>query len=397
MHYTLFILIFLIACLIQLYYAVFFAFAKKDKVGAANDEQIPTSIIICTKNEAENLQQFLPFVLEQDYPKALFEVIVVNDQSTDESAIVLEEFARLYPNLNIVTIDANTVKTLPGKKFALSQGIAAAKFDHLLLTDADCKPASNQWLAEFNSKYNIQNPKLVLGYGAYESDAGILNKFIRWETAHTCMQYSSYALAGLPYMGVGRNLAYSKSLLKDLENDAAFQEIYTSTPSGDDDLLICKIATKDNVAICLNKEAHTISVPQKTWTSWWKQKTRHMSTGKYYPKKVKNLLGLYALSHCLYWFVGLFLVAMAFATGSESPFSIWEIDCVVLMPNYFTRFIILLFFIRLFLYWLNASSWYKTLNEKKLLLFYPLGDLGWAFYNVFLSPYILWKNKQAWK
>jgi len=395
--HTLLTLIFLTACLIQLCYAVFFALSKRSDNSEINASKIPTSIIICAKNEAKNLQQFLPFVLAQDYPQELFEVIIVNDQSTDATAAVLKEFAIRYPNLNTITIPTKTVKTLPGKKYALSKGIETAKFDHLVLTDADCKPATNQWLSLINSKVKSQKSKLVLGYGAYEAHSGILNKFIRWETAHTCMQYSSYALAGLPYMGVGRNLAYSKSLLNELKSDAAFQEIYTSTPSGDDDLLICKIATKDNVAICLNKEAHTISVPQKTWKAWWKQKTRHMSTGKYYPKKVKNLLGLYALSHCLYWFVGLFLVIMAFETGPDSPFSMWEIDCVVKMPNYSTRLIILLFLIRLFLYWFNASSWYKTLNEKKLLLFYPLGDLGWAFYNVFLSPYILWKNKQAWK
>ena len=397
MLHSLLTLIALIACLIQLCYAVFFALSKRRDNSNINAIKIPTSVIICAKNEAINLQQFLPFVLAQDYPQELFEVIVVNDQSTDDTAEVLMKFAAQYPNLKIITITKEIVKTLPGKKYALSKGIAAAKFEHLLLTDADCKPASNQWLSLINSKVKSQKSKLVLGYGAYEDHPGILNKFIRWETAHTCMQYTSYATAGLPYMGVGRNLAYSKSLLQGLESDVAFQEIYTNTPSGDDDLLICKIATKDNVAVCLNKEAHTISVPQKTWATWWKQKTRHMSTGKYYPQKVKSLLALYALSHCLYWFVGLFLVVMAFATKPDSPFSLWEIDCVVKMPNYLTRLIILLFFIRLFVYWLNAAHWYKALNEKKLLLFYPLGDLGWALYNVFLSPYIFWKNRQAWK
>jgi len=344
----------------------------------------------------------LPFVLEQDYPKELFEVIVVNDQSTDETANVLAQFSAQYSNLKIITIAANAAKTLPGKKYALSQGIAAAKFDQLVLTDADCKPASKQWLSITNSNFQfpiskIKNSKIVLGYGAYEAHPGILNKFIRWETAHTCMQYASYATAGLPYMGVGRNLAYSKSLLKGLENDAEFQKIYSNTPSGDDDLLVCKIATKDNVILCLDKEAHTISVPQKIWATWWKQKTRHMSTGKYYPQRIKSLLGLYALSHCLYWFLGLFFVVMAFVTNPDCAFSLWDIDCVVLVPNYPTILILLMFFFRLVLYWSNAALWYKTLNEKKLLIFYPLGDLGWALYNVFLSPYIFWKNRQAWK
>ena len=338
----------------------------------------PVSIIICAKNEAVNLQQFLPLVLQQDYPENLFEVIIVNDQSTDHTTEILNELALKYPQLKIVSISSDVTKTLPGKKYALAQGIKAAKYDRLLLTDADCKPSSGQWLKEMVNT----DADIILGYGAYEEHPGLLNKFIRWETAHTCMQYASYAHAGMTYMGVGRNLSYHKSLLTALEHDTAFQQIYKSTPSGDDDLLICKIAKEHKTSACLKKEAHTISIPQKTWKAWWRQKTRHASTGKYYPQKIKNLLGLYGLSHSLYWFLGIILIAQIIA------------NCQLPTANYL---VLILFLARLLIYWINAATWYRQLGEKKLLLFYPLGDLGWALYNVFLSPYIFWKNRQAWK
>jgi glycosyltransferase involved in cell wall biosynthesis len=355
---------------------VLFRFRKENE--GVKESVLPVSIIICAKNEAGNLTQFLPSILQQDYPEHLFEVIVVNDQSTDHSAEILNELALKYPKLKIVSISSDVTKTLPGKKYALAQGIKAANYDRLLLTDADCKPSSDQWLKEMMNT----DADIILGYGAYEEHSGLLNKFIRWETAHTCMQYASYAHAGMIYMGVGRNLSYRKSLLTALEHDTAFQQIYKSMPSGDDDLLICKIAKEHKTSVCLKKEAHTISIPQKTWKAWWKQKTRHASTGKYYPPKIKNLLGLYGLSHSLYWFCGTILIMQIIA------------NCQLSTANYL---LLILFFARLLIYWINATKWYRQLGEKKLLLFYPLGDLGWALYNVFLSPYIFWKNRQAWK
>lgn len=372
------ILFFLLACLIQICFVAFFFIHRIKRKAVTPTIKTAISIIICAKNEADNLKQFLPSVLQQDYHPQLFEVIVVNDQSTDGSAQVLNQFSLQYPQLKIITIPGDVVKTLPGKKYALAQGIKAAQHDRILLTDADCKPFSDQWLKEMTST----DKDIVLGYGAYQTNPGLLNKFIRWETVNTCMQYASYARSGLTYMGVGRNLSYRKSLLKDLEQDKDFLQIYSSTPSGDDDLLIGRIATKTNVDVCLDNNAHTISVPQKTWKAWWRQKTRHASTGKYYQPKIKNLLGLYGLSHSLYWLLGLPLVIFSI---SNFQFSISD------------YLVLIMFGMRILLYWINATQWYNHLGEKKLLLFYPLGDLGWALYNVFLSPYIFWKNRQAWK
>lgn len=398
MIHLILIFIFFAAVVIQLYYAFLLRPRPPAYENQKDLERLPVSVIICARNESFNLQTFLPAVLQQEYPEHLWEVIVVNDGSTDDTGEILAQFQKTFKNLRTVTIAADAVKDLPGKKYALSQGVKAAKYDLLLLTDADCQPASDQWLKIMTgSRSSNRNPQISLGYGAYETHAGLLNKFIRWETVHTCMQYASYARMGMTYMGVGRNLSYPKSLVAELDKNAAFRKIYAGTPSGDDDLLICSIAQKNNVHICLDPKAHTVSVPQKTWNTWWRQKTRHTSTGKYYPEQIKRMLGLYALSHCLYWFSGLFLLTAGLTTDYHSRYALWKINGCLIIPGYVTVSIFLLFLLRLCIYWRNAAKWYSRLNEKKIFLFYPLGDLGWALYNVFLSPYIFWKNRQAWK
>jgi glycosyltransferase involved in cell wall biosynthesis len=373
--YTVLISAFLLAAALQLGYLLLLRVPQSYTEPEQVDQ--PVSVIICARNEAQHLRQLLPAVLQQEYPSGQWEVILVDDGSTDDTASVLETFRRQYAHLVVVTLAPGTIKDIPGKKFALSKGIAAAKYDRLLLTDADCRPASSLWLR----KMTMKGKAIVLGYGAYETLPGLLNRFIRWETVNTCMQYAGYAAWGLPYMGVGRNLCYNKPLLTALEKDAAFQAIYRNTPSGDDDLLIGRIASQDNTTACLSPGAHTLSAAPVTWQAWWRQKTRHVSTGKYYAPKIKSLLGLYGLSHSLYWLLGIPLCLYA----SVHPLH----SLSIALPA--------AFLLRLFLYWINAACWYRQLNEKKLLLFYPLGDCGWAMYNVLLSPYILWKNKLAWK
>jgi cellulose synthase/poly-beta-1,6-N-acetylglucosamine synthase-like glycosyltransferase len=379
------LIIFVLATVVQLWFLVRL-WHRQGNTAKVTENKEPVSVIVCARNEAGNLKKYLPLILQQDYPQ--FEVIVVNDQSTDPTEAVLQEMTLQYPQLRVIHIPATVQKTLPGKKYPLSLGIAAARYEQLVLTDADCQPASDQWL-----KYIAGIPKkIVPGYGAYRTRAGVLNRFIRWETVHTCMQYVSYASAGKAYMGVGRNLAYPKSLAMQAMHDPQFVSVYSSIPSGDDDLLLMRMAQNASVTACLHPGAHTVSEAPSSWSAWWRQKSRHVSTGKYYASNIKLQLGLYALSHSLYWFFGLVLILMTLNSLSLPGTSLFGA-----VPVWLLRMATLVFFLRLLLYWINAGAWYRQLQEKKLVLFYPLGDLGWAIYNVFLSPYILWKNRKAWK
>lgn len=339
------------------------------------------SVIICAKNEHDNLRLNLPLILQQDYPKDLCEFIVVNDGSTDGSENLLNELMYVFPQLRIVTIPNSETRMLPGKKWALDQGIQKARFENVLLTDADCYPTSNQWMKEFSRCKTETQKQIILGYGKYEQQRGFLNAFIRWETFHTAIPYFSFAKIGKAYMGVGRNLFYEKQLYLKAKANANFWDNYKKTPSGDDDLLISEMSTEKNTGVCFHKNAQTISSPANTWKSWWVQKSRHVSTGKYYSKNIQFFLSLYALSHALFWLLGISLMFLSLVYG-----------------NFFILKLVLFLFIwRTGLYLSMYNKWQKLLAEKSLLSFALIGDLGWSIYHVVLSPYIFWKNKNKWK
>jgi glycosyltransferase involved in cell wall biosynthesis len=244
--------LFAAAALIQiLYYLMYFKRVAHYQPPVPETSQThPVSIIVCSRDEDENLARNLPGVLVQDYP-ATHEVIAVNDNSVDDSRFVLEELQKRFKHLQIIALEQEA-KLIAGKKFPLSIGIKECKHEIVLLTDADCMPASEHWLATMQAAFT-PGIEIVLGYGAYYKQPGILNKLIRWETSHTALQYFGFALAGTPYMGVGRNLSYRKELFFRNKGFSAINNL----PGGDDDLFINKVATKTNTAVVLHPDAFT--------------------------------------------------------------------------------------------------------------------------------------------
>jgi glycosyltransferase involved in cell wall biosynthesis len=359
------ILIGAFACIIaiQLFYYLFFflrlAFYKKPK--KAVHVEHPISVVICARDEAENLANFLPGVLVQQYTTT-HEIVLVNDNSEDESKYLLEEFRKSFKNLNIVTLSQDA-KMINGKKFPLSMGIKSAKNETLLLTDADCVPASENWMQLMQDGYD-DDIEIVLGYGAYKKKPGFLNKLIRFETFQTALQYFSYALAGMPYMGVGRNLSYKKDVFI---RNKGFSSI-NQMPSGDDDLFINQVANKKNTAIVIDKDAHTISEPKTTFHDWMSQKYRHYTTSKYYKKQHSFLLALYAISQFLIY--PLLAVALIFTKEYILLASIWG-----------ARFLIQGIVLRITM---------KKLNELDLWPWYLFFDIWSFFYYLFTLPSV-WK------
>lgn len=269
----------------------------KEKTGTAAEGK-PISVIICAKNEAENLQKNLPRFLNQNYRS--FEVIVVNDHSTDKTAEVVLNFQAKYPNLRLI----HSGSTLPGKKAALTQGIEAAFFEIIAVSDADCYPASLDWLKTMQSVMDGQT-EIGLGYSPYYAEKTFLNLFIRFEAIYTATQYLSFALIGLPYMGVGRNLIYTKPLFQ--KNKGFHKHMHIA--SGDDDLFIKEAANVLNTKIVLSQEALVYSIPKKTWRGYYYQKSRHLSTATSYKVQHKILLGLLSASHVLHFVCALALLA----------------------------------------------------------------------------------------
>jgi glycosyltransferase involved in cell wall biosynthesis len=251
----------------------------------------PVSVIICAKNEYQNLLKNLPSVLEQDYPD--YEVLVVNDASDDDSIELLNSFTRKYKHLRIFDLERN-LNFFSGKKFPLSLGIKSASHEILLLTDADCKPSSPHWIRNMAANYSDKT-EIVLGYGTYRKTVGFLNQLIRYDAFLVAMQYLSFALAGKPYMGVGRNLSYKRDLFYKAKGFTSHYKL----KSGDDDLFINKAANKANTRIEISPDAHTISTAKASMVQWILQKRRHYTTAKYYRPSFKFLLSVNYISKLL--------------------------------------------------------------------------------------------------
>ncbi len=319
----------------------------------------PVSVIICARNEFENLRKNIYAVLDQTYPE--FEVIIVNDCSWDETEEFLEKLELEYPQLKVVTI-VEQEKYKRGKKFALTLGIKAAKHNHLLLTDADCHPAGRNWLNLMQQRFTSKT-EIVLGYGPYKKEKGFLNKLIRYDAFFVGVQYLSFALAGKPYMGVGRNLAYTKELFFRHKGFASHNHI----KSGDDDLFVNQAATTQNVNVQLDLQSMTYSEPKKNFSTWVVQKIRHFSTAKNYRKNHRSILVISHLSHALFYVALIALLVFGFH---------WQAVCLI----YSSRLLIQLFI-------LNPIT--KQLGERDLLVWTPLMDA----LLIFLHPIIYTAGK----
>jgi len=287
--------LFLLSSLVQLlyYFLIFSKLAFYKENNKKETEYLPVSIIISAHNEDYNLQKNLPAILNQNYPN--FEVVVVNHASNDNTFDILRDLQLKYNNLNVVTIEQD-LNFFKGKKFPLSIGIKSAKHEILLLTDADCKPNSDHWIKTMVSNYNTET-EIILGYGPYNKSKGFLNMLIRYDTTMIALQYFSFALIGMPYMGVGRNLSYRRSTFY---KNKGFTSHY-SISSGDDDLFIKQVANNRNTKIELSENSFMYSEPKHKFIDWFRQKQRHLSTGRSYSNRFKLLLGSFSISQVLFY------------------------------------------------------------------------------------------------
>tara|TARA_B100000902_G_C27249551_1_gene884483 strand:- start:253 stop:1308 length:1056 start_codon:yes stop_codon:yes gene_type:complete len=325
--------------------------------------RVPVSIIIAARNESDKLFHNLPKILTQKYD--VFEVIVVNHQSIDNSKDILEAFSKQNEHLKIVEL-AEDKHLRTGKKLPLTIGVKAAKYEHLIFTDADCTPNSDRWIEKISEKFH-GGKEIVLGYGPMLESAGLLNKLIRFDTAWIGINYLSMALNNQPYMGVGRNLAYTKSAFFSVDG---FKSHY-SISSGDDDLFIQEAVKKNGYTIEISPDTFMYSPAKKTMNDWFKQKSRHYQTTHRYPFIKKLLLAIYPISLVLTWICFVSLVQLA---------------CQEL---YLTISMLILYALK---WWIGARCLIK-LEEKKLALYFPFWDLFYAIFVPLL--FLIAKNKKS--
>jgi cellulose synthase/poly-beta-1,6-N-acetylglucosamine synthase-like glycosyltransferase len=362
----LFLWIFIAAASLQiLYWAIFFGrlafFSSKQEIAKI---QPPVSIIVCARNEAENLQNNLSYLLSQEYPE--FEVIVADDDSNDNSFDIIHNYSNQYPNLKVVQLKN---KSTGGKKEALLEAVKKAKYDWLLMTDADCRPDKN-WISTMIQNISNAETEIVLAYGPYRSYPTLLNTWIRFETLLTAIQYFSAALWGMPYMGVGRNLLIKKSIW--LSNLYALEK-NSDLMSGDDDLMVNAAANKKNTVICLEKESFVFSEPKQQLKAFLIQKSRHYSSGTRYKTIHKLFLGAFSLSLCTFWL--------------SAPVAFF----------YWPKVVIIFFMVRLIVFLIINYKILRILHEQKLFSKLIFFDTILAFYYLFFAPTLIIKNRKKWK
>lgn len=279
-----------------LFYVFIFSKFSNHQPDNSRFEKLPfVSVVICAKNESENLRNFLPCVLNQKYPS--FEVVVVDDNSTDDTSATLSSLSESYKNLETYLFDQKKISL--GKKQVLEFGIEKASSEYLLLTDADCKPSSPYWLVGMVNGFSNKSD-VVLGVGMYRKEDGWINKLVQLDTLYIIINYMSFALSGFPYMSVGRNVAYRKSLFQQIGGLKKHYDV----PSGDDDLLINQMPSSTKFNVVYDSNSQTISIPENTWGSFIKQKSRHVSAGLKYNKRNILMLGLSYLL-VTFWYVSL--------------------------------------------------------------------------------------------
>ncbi|MDR2963864.1 MAG: glycosyltransferase [Bacteroidales bacterium] len=355
---------------IQLFYYVFFymrlLFIKRNQPAANNS--VPISVIICAKNQEENLQQFLPAVLEQNYKT--YEVIVVNDCSSDNTEFLLQRLQTQYPHLRYTFIKEDQ-HFKHGKKLAVTVGIKAARYNHFAFIDADCYPESKEWLQGLSNQF-CSGIQLVLGYGGYEAQEGMLDKLVRYDTLQVAMNYLSFAHTGIPYMGVGRNMAYTREAYM---KSSRFSNHYHIL-SGDDDLFVSEVGRKHNTAIEIAPETITRSLQVDNFKQWCAQKRRHLTSSKKYRLIHKILLALEAFSREMFYMLTLLYVALSIFMGPAHLF-----ECVIgaIVVRFAVQHAVVM-------------SVAKRLNEKGLAPYIVLFDIylplasAWFFVHNKLHP-----------
>lgn len=354
--------------LLIFYFLVTVTFLRYKKPVRNTETQIGVSVIVCAKNEYENLVKLIPSLLSQNYPQ--FEVILVDDKSTDDTYEYAIELEQTEKQFKLKRIDA-TPDHIHNKKYALTIGVKAARYDHILLTDADCLPNSEHWIEEMAAGFNTDAIQIVLGFSQYFRTPGFLNGFIRYETLFTALQYIGIGLLGNPYMGVGRNMAYRKSFFLGKNGFGKFQGVV----GGDDDLFVNQHANRKNTRFVLSPEAMVNSVPKRSLSEFINQKTRHLSVGRHYRFTDKLLL--------------------TFLTGAKIIF--WLSLFAAILAGYQTILIAGGFFLVMVSLLTSFLALKKKTGDNTRVWIVPFLDIIYLFYYLSTGLKVLFTKKVKWK
>jgi len=354
----LFYLFIAIVALQFFYYTIVFSKFSFAKIQKTSPKRIPISVIVCAKNKEKNVVKLIPLLVEQNYPD--FEIILIDDASSDSTLDLFEEFEKQYSNIKLVKV-VNNEAFWGNKKFALTMGIKAATNEHLLFTDADCYPASKDWISSMSAEFT-SDKTIVLGYGAHEKiESSFINKIIRFDALLNATQYFSWTKIGHPYMGIGRNLAYKKDEFFKINGYIDHMKIR----AGHDDLFVNQASNGSNTACCFAEESFTYREPKTNYKDWTNLKKRHFATSSFYKPFDRLQLSVFFLSQILFIILPLILLIFQY-----------QLEIVLYLIGF-----------RYLFTWIVLGFSAEKLKEKDVMYWYPIIEIVFVFtqLNIFVS------------
>jgi len=359
--------ILLLTFLIQLYYYLAFfrgiprhaKRVEKNKI-LLSDQKPPVSVILTARDQEENLARNLPLLLEQDYPE--FQVIVVNEASSDETEDVLKRLSHQYPHLYTTFVPAGT-QNLSSKKIALTIAIKAAKYDCLLFTEANCAPEGNQWIASMMREFT-PDTAIVLGSSAFAELKGLFHRLIAFENLFQSIRFLGMAASQKPYMGIGRNMAYRKDLFFKNKGFATHLNLTT----GEDDLFISDVATRFNTRIEVSPGSKMLVSASDVKDYWKEHKINRIYTSSHYKFSARMRTFVELVSR--FFFYALF-VALLVLSLVEWNIPVLIFAGVLLLARYIIQMLVI-------------NSCAKVLNEGRFYLTIPWFDIVLPCYTFFL-------------
>jgi len=352
----------------MVYYLVIygkFAFAKPQDI---TTKKLPVSVIVCAKNDSENVKRLIPLLAAQNYPD--FELVLIDNASSDDTLDVFEEFEQQYPNIRLVKVENNEA-FWGNKKYALTLGIKAAKKEYLLFIDANCVPNSPEWIAHMASQFTMSKT-IILGYAAYEKKKNsFLNKIIRYDGMLNATQYFAWARAGRPFNGNGRNLAYKKEEFFKVNGYINHMKMHM----GEDSLFINEVATPKNTAICYTPESFTYRESKKSFKGWIKEKRKKTYTASFFRSFDQLQIKAFYVSQLSFIVLAIVLAALQF-------------NWMFLVPVIVLRYIIS---------WVTMAQSAKRLQEKDAVYWYPVIEIILIFTQLYVNCTNLFSKQAHWK
>ncbi len=255
-----------------------------------NKEQIKKkensiSIIVSAKNEENNIPKLLYSLEKQNYPKEKYEVIIVDDDSNDNTFNLIKN---LISNKSIFRIIKSDNKKIFGKRGALQKGIEDAKYDYIVITDADCEPQSD-WLISFSNIFN-QGYDFAFGIAPFYQTKNLINKISCYENFRNSILAFAFTQSNLPYTATSRSIGFSKNAFTKL--NGYFNT--TDSISGDDDLLL-REAVKNNlkIGLVIDNNSFSFSKTKLILKDYLNQRARHLTSSSHYLLKQKLILAFW--------------------------------------------------------------------------------------------------------